>query len=118
MNTATSKKLEQAISKKVNFLRKLKTDCGLGNSPEEVFKEFKKLQAKQDKLGEEFKSLTGEFDQQLEGTEWNQVFRSEEAKQIEGEVQQRMGEAGEALRDKAPQVLSRPRRYMAKRAQI
>jgi len=37
-------KLEQAINKKVTFLEKLKIECGLGRTAEDVLKEFKKLQ--------------------------------------------------------------------------
>jgi hypothetical protein len=64
---------------------------------EALEKKVESLEAKQEKLSEDLKEAGEQFDKSLEGTEWSQLFRSEEAKALESEAGERMIESKEGL---------------------
>lgn len=67
------------------------------NEQEKLEQQIESLESKQEKLSEDLKEAGQQFDKALEGTEWSQLFRSEEAKALESEAGERMIESKEGL---------------------
>ncbi len=69
---------------------------------EALQKKFSELKEKQDKLGQELKRAVEDYDKMVEGTEWEQVLRPEESRQMEQDAQERMGQARDSLGERKP----------------
>ncbi|MDB5038474.1 MAG: hypothetical protein JWQ35_2002 [Bacteriovoracaceae bacterium] len=101
------RKKQEALAKKTEVLKEKQQSLEAQNSktwkpiqPEKIEalqKEFNDLKKGQDKIGQEFESSTEEFDKDLKGTEWEQMFRSEETKQNEKEISNRMTTSKQSL---------------------
>ncbi|PIR23078.1 MAG: hypothetical protein COV44_04975 [Deltaproteobacteria bacterium CG11_big_fil_rev_8_21_14_0_20_45_16] len=62
-------------------------------------KEFQEISKEQSKLQDKFQKITESFDKAVQGSDWEQVFRSQEAKDTETRILDRMGEATEKLNE-------------------
>lgn len=60
--------------------------------------QIQNAESEQAQLAEEFQQLVTDYDAQMQGTDWEQVFRSQEAKDLESQVLQKMEDAQESLR--------------------
>jgi len=60
-------------------------------------KKIESLESKQSDLSQQLKQAAEEFDKALEGTEWSQLFRSEEAKTLEDQAGERMLKSKDGL---------------------
>lgn len=89
---AAKEKLEKLETKP--FSIKDKKDL---RDQEALEKKVESLEAKQEKLSEDLKEAGEQFDKSLEGTEWSQLFRSEDAKALESETGERMIQSKEGL---------------------
>ena len=99
------KERQDEISKKTEEVKEMAEKLDMKDFDEvdpkelgEVQKKYEELKEQELKLAEDFNSLTDKFDSDLDGTEWKEAFRSEEAKKMESDIQERMEGAGEALR--------------------
>ena len=66
---------------------------------EALDKEFKEISEEESRLQDKFQKLTENFDKAVQGSDWEQVFRSQEAKDTETRILDRMGEATEKLNE-------------------
>lgn len=62
--------------------------------------QMKQLKDQQKSTGEKFQQARKEFDTALEGTEWQQLFRSDEVKSIENQIQERLVESENGLQQR------------------
>ncbi|MBN8554564.1 MAG: hypothetical protein J0L93_03890 [Deltaproteobacteria bacterium] len=62
-------------------------------------KEFAQAQKEQQKISEKLKQTIDQYDKDAEGSEWQQVLRSNEAKQSEEQISDRMKSSSDALNE-------------------
>lgn len=93
------KRQEELIQKTDELNEKKSTEQRELSEKEE--REFEKqsqdLQNQQDEIAKEFNEATQEFKDNLQGSEWEQVFSSFESTELEASVRERMEDASEAL---------------------
>ncbi len=63
-------------------------------------KKYDSLKEEQMKIEQKMKQAGEDFERSLEGTEWKDVLRGDEAKDMESRITDRMGDAGKALNDR------------------
>jgi hypothetical protein len=101
------RKREEELAKKTENLKEKSQKLEAQNSktwkpiqPEKIEnlqKEYNDLKKQQEKVGQEFQQSTQDFDREMKGTEFEPMFRSEESKQNEQQISDRMTNAKDAL---------------------
>lgn len=63
-------------------------------------RDFNGLKKEQEQLGNDFKSATENFDKDMQGSEWESMLRSEDAKELERQISERMMNARDSLKER------------------